>query len=514
MCGKTLWGTWVFGCCLALLPAQAQAQQYAPADPQVPIPYGSTRPEDGGMFTFAQFGMYRQTNPLRNQVVAVRGLYAYDTGGQIFFENVRRFLPPLPPNNLIGAFRLTPLNTDVETPDLSFDTGPPPAGTTTGQQIIAGIILNFSDGLLTAIPNIQVAGQNIFRRELRELAGLFDSPGFVGSGETALDVSQLHQRNSYQPSVHMGLGWKMRDGSAISLSWLYVSEAQYRAGATLAPQVGPGLLPDNVLGARLENTFLFSPVFNFPTEYAGADFKVAPQPGTVDLQNRPISANAQTAFGIWNAATIMTIEFRQRFQQWDITYREPIWETENYRLNGLAGGRFSWIWEKFKWVTTSLGVETSGTADTADDITISGPQNVGIYSNVVSNRMYGPFIGCEQEWYLGHGFAVHLTGVSAILMNTVKERAKYETAAKYLGLPENKNARHEWTAVPQLQAKLGLMWYPTEFVQLYANYDFMTFFNTVASPRPIDFDYMLMSPGWTHVNRIFDGWNAGVAFTW
>jgi hypothetical protein len=520
-----LWGIWVLGACLALLPARAQAQaqtstgpQYAPADPQVPIPYGSTRPEDGGLYTFGQFGMYRQTNPLRNQLVAVRGLFAYDTGGRTVTRNVEVFIPsrngttiPTTPAAPGDTFFL--MTNDL--PDFAHDTGPPPANTNFGITITGGLEVAFSvsPGIGTTQTTL---GLFVFRPETQVLAGLFNQPGFVGSADPALDVQQLHQRNSYQPSLQFGLGWKFRDGSSVNVSWLYITEAQYRAGATLAPPgLRAGANADQVLGPQLENTFLFSPVFNFPPEYAGADFKVQVQPGTQSATpNQDINVNSQTAFGIWNAASIMTLEFRQRFQQWDIDYRMPIWETENYRFNGVMGARFSWIWEKFKWVTTSLGVDTKGTADTQDDTIISGPQFVGIYSNVTSNRMYGPFIACENEWYLGHGFAIQVRTLAAGLLDTIKERAKYETAAKYLGLPENKYARGEWNFVPQLQAKAGLMWYPTEFVQLYAGYDFMVFFNTKASPRPIDFDYSNVNPGWKDVNRIFDGWNAGICFTW
>ena len=98
-----------------------------------------------------------------------------------------------------------------------------------------------------------------------------------------------------------------------------------------------------------------------------------------------------------------------------------------------------------------------------------------------------------------------------LLLDTIKERAKYETAAKYLGLPENKQARHEWALVPQLQAKVGMMWYPTEFIQLYLGYEFSAFFHTLASRQPIDFDYSNIAPQWSHFNRYFDGFQASLA---
>ena len=73
-------------------------------------------------------------------------------------------------------------------------------------------------------------------------------------------------------------------------------------------------------------------------------------------------------------------------------------------------------------------------------------------------------------------------------LNGVKERAKYERDDRFTG-PENKRAIHDWTVVPEFEALLGVMWYPTDSIQLYLGYDVMLFLNTVASPRPIDFNY-------------------------
>lgn len=500
MRGRTLYGGWLGACLLALAPALAHAQQYAPADPQIPIPFGSTRPEDGGLFTSGRMLLIRQSNPLRSQAVAVRGLFAYDTGGRTVLENRLTFLES-PDGVTLQAL----LPTDQ--PFNGFDTGPLPANSPGGIVIAGGISTTIS---VLGIPSIVTNGQFVIREFFQVLDGLFDQPGFFGSNELALDVEQLRRRAPYQPGVELGVGWKFRDGSSVSLNWMYISEVQQRAGATLAPPTGinPGGANPNInIGDQLANTFLFAPVFNFPPEYAGADFKVNAQGGTIGPGGNEITANPQTAFGIWNAASIMTIEFRQRFQQWEIVYREPIWETENYRLNGLVGPRFSWIWERFKWTTTSIGQNNDGTVT-------EGPQYVGIYNNITSNRMYGVHAGCEQEWYLGHGFAFHLKTEGALFLNSVKERAAYETAAKKLGMPSNKIAKREWSVVPELQAQAGLMWYPYEFIQVYAGYDFWAFFNTRASPRPISFDYSNIDPRWTHVNRLFDGCHGGVAFTW
>src|SRR5262249_19343350 len=156
-----------------------------------------------------------------------------------------------------------------------------------------------------------------------------------------------------------------------------------------------------------------------------------------------------------------------------------IFETETYRLNGVVGPRLTWIWEKFKWTTTSLGTDPGITSP--GGIVNSSPDNIGIYSNVTSNRMYGLHAGCEQEWYLGHGFAFHLLTDLAAYIDSVKEQAKYETADKFSGMPTNKRAKREWRLVPAATVGAGMMWYPTESVQMFVDYRLMGFLNTLAA---------------------------------
>src|ERR1700722_2039031 len=85
MRGKSFRGVWLLAAWMALAPAGVRGQnvgnpvpEYAPADPQLPIPLGSTRPEDGGLFLFSDFMYFRWNNPLRDQPVAVRGFQVSD----------------------------------------------------------------------------------------------------------------------------------------------------------------------------------------------------------------------------------------------------------------------------------------------------------------------------------------------------------------------------------------------------------------------------------------------------
>ncbi|MFM7150693.1 MAG: Lpg1974 family pore-forming outer membrane protein [Gemmataceae bacterium] len=495
MRGKTFLWKWLLAAVLALTPGLASAQQYAPADPQVPLPLGSTRPEDGGFYTYAGALLYRQSNPMKSQPVAIRGLYAYDTGG-------REQLALIPITLGVNAFGEIVGRLPGDQPDLRFDT----SNVIPGGANSATLVVNGLQQFVTASPPSSTLQQAfVLRPTIISTGGLFESQGFVGSADLALDTAQLNTRAPYQPGMELGVGWKFRDGSAVTLSWKYLTETQYRAGATLAPPAGfnpPGTNP----GLLLENTFLFSPVYNFPVEYAGADFKARPIPGTIGPDGEIVTVNPQTIFGLWNGASMMTISFRQWFQQYEICYREPVWETETYRLNGIVGPRYAWFWEKFKWVTTSIGQDLDGTV-------LTGPQFVGIYSNIVSNRMYGLFGGCEQEWYLGRGFALTLKTDAALFIDSAKEKAKYEMGAKYLNLPQNKRAQIQWKLVPEFEAELGMMWYPTEFVQIYAGYTGMVFMNTAAARHPIDFDYSSINPRYSNYTRWLDGWRAGIALT-
>lgn len=430
---------------LALAPAapvaraQGPGQAYAPPWSTYPLPLGSTRPEDGGLYLDAGYVMLRGRIPLKSQQVAIRGFQASDYSLNLGTDTVQ--IPSFIRVLTIGGDGRPTLNTV------------PYVATATGT-------------IASSIP-----GQ------------------FFGSGVEALNTNQLTGQDSWQSGFKIGVGWRFDDGSAVSLNWKYLSETQMRAGATLAPRNG-------AVGLDLADSFLYSPVFNFPPEFGGADFKVNPATGT---------ANAQAVYGLWNGASIQTIDFRQRFQQWDIMLRTPVYETEDYRLNGLVGPRLAWIWERFAWRTTSIGQNPDGTVQ-------SGPQFVGLYTNITSNRMYGTFIGCEQECYLGHGFALMLNTQAALYIDSVKERAKYETADKYAGLPENKRAKREWSLVPSVFGQVGLMWYPTEFIQLYLGYEYTAFINTLTSRRPIDFDYSNLAPKWSHFTHTFDGFQFNVAF--
>jgi hypothetical protein len=315
---------------------------------------------------------------------------------------------------------------------------------------------------------------------------------FYGTKTLALDTHQVSGPNGYQPGFKIDLGYKFSTGASISLSWLYITEHKTQASATPAP------FALNV-GFGQTDSFLFSPVYGFPPDYAG-NFTAA------NGRRKIAIGNPLAAYGIWNAASIETISFIQRSEQYEITWRDVVFETENYRLSYLVGPRFFWIWERFQWRTSDLDLNGVG-----------GPLDTAIYNNTDSNRMYGAHAGFSSECYIGKGFALQFDLEGALLLNVIRERQEYTTGARY-GLPqptaESKRSQTQWTATPEINADINLVWYPIQSVQLRLGYNAMAFFNTISSPRPIDFNYGSLTAPYESTFRLFDGLKAGIAFIW
>ncbi len=433
MHSKSIWRVVLLSASAALVlgagPARAQigepqvfGEDYAPADPVWPFPIGSTHPEDGGLYVAAGFASYRQTNPLKEQVVGRRGF------------------------------------------------------------IVSAPVIPFQDS----------NGGNF-------LSGRLVPGALIGSGTPALDVTQVSGPTDFQPAFTAEIGWKFGDGSAFSVKWLYINEVNLGAIATLVPR---GF---NV-GADFADSFLFAPVFNFPSEFAGPLNKITiPNPNFTQGGGQPAFVPAPgLAYGIWNGASIMTEQYINRTQVWEATYRVPVYETEDYRISGIVGPRYTWLWERFKWVTTDLDV--NGNAD---------PSFSAQYTNVWENRMYGFHIGCEKECYLGHGFAADVQLQGAIYADSTKTEVKYQLARGAFGTgdpgPTAKRSRQNWRFVPEAQATVGLSWFPIEAVEIRAGYDIHAFFNTISSHQPVDFNFGSVDPRYEYNTvRLLDGINLGL----
>jgi hypothetical protein len=310
--------------------------------------------------------------------------------------------------------------------------------------------------------------------------------GFVGNRQEALNTNMVQGSGTFQPGLNAFLGYRFHNGVSVDLEWIHLAEARYAAVA--------GVLPGNFnLGSQGQNTFLFSPVFNFPVTFAGNNANV--------LVNG-VAANGAT-FGIWNAASDMQIQFIQRYEQIQLNSRIPVWETDCYRAYGIFGPRALIMWEKFEWRTVDRDVFGRAVADT-----------IANYNNIVSNRLYGVYVGSGHEWYCGStpvgAFSVDLSVSGALYLDFVKGRARYELGDKSEAATRSRRLSE---LSPGVDGKIGIMWYPWEAIQIRLGYSFLAVFNTVASPRPIDFNFGTIDPafeGWS--NRLLHGIDVGIAF--
>lgn len=378
-----------------------------------PLPLGHDRMETGGFFVAMEFLYYHQTNPLKNQTIAVRGFV--DTDG-----SVHAALP-------------------------------------------TGVIENPPNQPIFAGPPIPIPG------------------GFIGSAVPALSSQDASGPSSYAPGWRVTAGYRFEEGFVVEAYYDHINNVRYIAGATLVP---PGMNS----GQYLQDSFLYSPVYNFPTQFAGPSNKIA-------------IGSPTALYGIWDGATETDIRFDQFMEEWLLGARIPMFETEYNRCYCLAGMHNVWIHENFQWRTVDYndqGQTPDGAADSA------------IYNNIVSNVLYGPYVGAGNEIWLGKGFSVAADARAGLLADFVDEIATYQLGDRSIEL---KRDRRLMQLSPELTGILNLMWYPIEGVQIKVGYQWMCLFNTQASPYPVSFDALGLDPPWqTQVFRLIDGFTAGIGF--
>ena len=346
-------------------------------------------------------------------------------------------------------------------------------------------------------------------KQVLAFRGLVDSAGFlsgtpgtfIGSRETALEADALG-RTSWQPGSRLTLGYRLENGWNFSLSWLHLASAKYSGGASTQ---GPDFSNP---GQNLENTFLFAPVFNFSPLFTGPVARI--------FTGGDISTNGFVIFGalngIWNGASDMTILYSQRYDNYDLTGRFPIYETENARSYAMAGVRFSWIWERFQWRTEALGIDTQNQPLGAPPQQTTQPDWAARYVNTLSQRMYGPFIGTGHEVYLGAGFGFGCEVTVAALLDLAKERAKY------IREDEKTQAKRSWSKfqlVPNVNTSFNLSWQPVDGLTFKAGWNAFNYFNTLYMKSPVGFNVGAIDPAYeTKVYRLIQGFNVGVGYTW
>jgi hypothetical protein len=315
--------------------------------------------------------------------------------------------------------------------------------------------------------------------QLVAIRGFFNSTlgagsgALQGSGNPALYTSDVSGPVSEQPGWIIDLGWKFADGTVVSVDWLHIQKYTYSAAAYPVP---PGFVTTNAA-----DSFISSFVYNFPAAYSGPPTKPA------------------NMYGIWNGADAMQIFFTQRYDQYDLTWRQTIVQDDMFRCYGMIGPRFAWIWERFQWITTTAFAQSS-------------VLDVGVYNNIVSNRMYGFHVGSGSDWWLGNGFAATLEFQAAPFLDVVKEWAAYQLG-EHLPLIRNKRGRRDYNLAGEVQGNIYLTYYPIQGVQLRLGYEAMAFFNTIAAKDPIDFNMGAIAPPYEHDwFRLFYGFDAGISF--
>lgn len=344
-----------------------------------------------------------------------------------------------------------------------------------GDQDIAfrGITVNFGGAGGAGLPN-------------------FESGAFVGSGNVALRSDDLG-RTSWGAGLRFTLGYRLENGWNFSVSWLHLFDIKYSGGAGM---LAPNLNDTGDFGA---NTFISSPVYNFSMDFVGRN----------PFPNPPWGANP--TIGIWNGATDMSILFTQRYDNWDIAGRFPVFETENARTYAIAGGRHSWIWERFQWRTVKPELVVSGTEFAFQPAADSTARWV----NTLSQRMYGPMVGFGHEVMLysgaagAFGLGTEVTG--AALLNIVKERAKYIREDE---TTQVKRAWWEQVLVPNVNLALNLTWQPVNGVSFRVGYNMFNYFNTKYMEEPVSFNAGAIDPAYgVKIWRVIHGTNFGVSFT-
>jgi len=327
-----------------------------------------------------------------------------------------------------------------------------------------------------------LGNQTVAVRGFRDSTGFLTGRpgGFIGSGTEALNTNDFGRR-SYLPGYNIGIGFKSEDGTSYIAKFLRTPRYSYVAGASLVPRNFEG--PNN-----LADTFLYSPVFNFSPQFSGTANRTG-------LEGN--GAPPQLLYGIWNGAGTMTIQYTQEFTDVDLGVRVPVFETPYSKVYGLAGARMDWFFERFKWRAQAFNT-ISGQSD---------PNDVAFYTNTLSQRLYGPYIGASHEIYLGRNFSLSTDMTGALLANFTKQRAKYKLASDDA---QQKRSLNDLDFSPSVGGNFNLWWYPTAGIQVRVGYQVNTWFNTHNMQQPIGFDFSNIDPVYgKQTFRLMHGLNVG-----
>jgi len=342
------------------------------------------------------------------------------------------------------------------------------------------------------------------------LGSFFVAPGppgrFFGSGEPALSTTDVGG-DKWEPGFRLTLGYRFQNGLAVEVVLWRLADFRHTASA--------GILPANFnVFNDFANSFVTAPFFNFPSLFAGPSRDVlsnvlpftppAAPNGTVTIdpqtlqdlrtfRNFPIPA-----FGIWNAADNISIDFEQRTWGGELTFRLPVYQDDILRTYVLAGPRLVCVWERFRL--------------RAEDADLEGnilPSDVALYTNKWENQMWGAQTGIGGDVYLGAGFALSFEGRVGLFANFRDVEVKMERKDIFFAV---KRDDHEVALSPMFHAGVYLWWYPIDGVQVRFGYEFLGIFNTLRSTHPVDFNVGRLAPDFDERFMRFDGLSLGIAF--
>ena len=283
----------------------------------------------------------------------------------------------------------TPLNSDPVIPIPTGQSGQP--GFYTGMEFV----MLFQT---KAIGNQLIASRGI----VDTTGNISGFPGtFIGTGQPALSTNQMGSGGTGMPGFRLEIGYKFDTGTRIYVNYMQTYDAHYSAGASGIGLNGFSARPD------LADTFLYSPVYNFSQAFNGAQLKTS-----FDTTGN----GGFNTVGIWNGATQMDTKFTQRFQQAEPrSVRTPMFATGLQQHSTV--GWWSILLDLRKVLLANRGHRQHRQR---------WPQNTAVYTNNLSQRMYGAFVGCGHEVYLGNMFSASLDLTAAGFMDVIKGRAKYK----------------------------------------------------------------------------------------
>ena len=250
------------------------------------------------------------------------------------------------------------------------------------------------EGLLYSMDNplkLQPIAIKGFTDTKGDISGI---PGtFVGNGQSAL-TDESGMRHDLTTGFNFVIGYKFSNDTAIEVDWMHLLQTGFCWSTPAAPY--------NIVNTpAFAQAYMSSPVVNLPVGYAGPPQKVPSGLGLLNLRHLECCCGH---------AHQLPAAIRQG--------RSPVSPTDHSErrlpLVWHPGRRMVYLRERFDWVTVDADLNGNSTSN-----------DVGLYTNKVSNLMFGPKLGWGNEYYMGHGFALTIDLEGALMFDLVNEYACY-----------------------------------------------------------------------------------------